>query len=348
MVETRGPHKVLTPAGIALITRVIRDRFPLRVSRFVRACSRHITPFNNLNVSLLDCQIALIHDPFEVTAVLRHLETTATQKDHAAKLSYLWPALRRLASAPYVDPQYATYHLLWEKLASAWDYSAAWYGLHDDTPISKLAAVNTFLWLLENSALTALNPDFAHGSRASAYYSMARRLWLPWQRRKLFLQALNEIDGAIATKPKDPSGCFAIRGSIFLRLWHVRRAISDYETVVAIRMQQNFSPSSTGEAWVELGWGYLWAFRFSKAKHALRNGIALMREDFQRDPTLRQEFFVRALMKCSMAYFLMLNVREAKAAAAEGCKLAHEGVVNDQVRGLRRLVCRIIADPKQA
>jgi hypothetical protein len=51
---------------------------------------------------------------------------------------YLWPALRQLASVPYDDPQFAAHRSLWEKLAGAWDHSAAWYGLHDDSPIGKL------------------------------------------------------------------------------------------------------------------------------------------------------------------------------------------------------------------
>jgi hypothetical protein len=341
VVDARDPRRrQLTAVGVSIIGRVIRDPFSQRLRRAMRGLASSLVPFHRLDVCLLDCGMEAIRDPFDPDQVQRQLDKGRSQADHAARLAYLWPALRRLASVPYADPDSAPYYDAWEQLAGAWDHSAAWYGLHSDSPISKLAAVNTLLWLRRSGSKTA-NPDFARGARASAYYSMARRLWLPWQRRSMFREALHEIEVMLAAGPSDPAGALAIRGSVHLRLWHVSKALADYEAAVAIRIERGDSASSRGEAWAELGWGYLWGLRFRDAKRALRTGTALMREDFRRDPALRVEFLIRALMKHSMAFAIMLDFREAKVAAREGCRLAHQRMAQDQLRGVRGWLCRV-------
>jgi hypothetical protein len=341
VINCEGSRRTLTSHGIELVARAIRDPFLQRCSRLLKAYRRHLG-FHKLSVSLLDCQLNGIQDPFEVATVVRQLDGAAKQKDHASRLSYLWPALRRLASVRYDLPENSSYHPLWEKLAAAWDRSAAWYGLHDGSPIGKLAAVNTFLWLLEHGGLQFVDPDFARGSRASAFYSMAKQLWLPWKRREMLRKALKEIEVSSAAAPQNPAGYLAIRGSIHLQLWHISAAARDYETVVDLRLRQNTSASPKGEALVELGWAYVWQLRFAKAKDVLRRGLPLMRQDFDRDPTLRQDFFVRALLKSSIAYLMMLDFSKAVAVAGDGCRLAREGAVDDQVRGLRRLLCKFL------
>jgi hypothetical protein len=333
-------HKELTPHGIAMISHAIRDPLPQRVSRNMAACARRMRPFSRLDISLLDTPAAAISDPFDSAEVARQLEKASARTDHAARLAYLWPALRQLASVPYDAPQFAAHRTLWQNLAGAWDHSAAWYGLHDDSPISKLAAVNTLLRILGKDTRAGTEPDFARGARASAFYSMAKRLWEPLARRRLFLRALAETEQAITSSPKDVSGYLAIRGSVHLKLWHVARAVADYEAVVAGRAAQNASASSQGEAWVELGWGYFWALKLRKARHALRHGLALMRQDYRRDPALRADFLIRALLKHALAFALMLDFAEAKNSAREGCRLARERVAHDQLGGLRGRLCR--------
>lgn len=343
VVDARDPqHRQLTAAGVSIIGHVIRDPSSQRLRRAMQGFASSLVPFRRLDVCLLDCGTDAIRDPFDPAQVQRQLDKGRSQTDHAARLAYLWPALRQLASVPYTDPDAAPYHDAWEQLAGAWDHSAAWYGLHSDSPIGKLAAVNTLLWL-RRSGSQLTNPDFARGARASAYYSMARRLWLPWQRRSMFRKALHEIEVMLAAGPSDSAGALAIRGSVHLRLWHVSKALADYEAAVAVRNKRGASASSRGETWAELGWGYLWGLRFHEAKRALRTGTTLMREDFQRDPAVRVEFFIRALMKHSMASAIMLDFREAKASALEACRLAHERLAQDQLRGLRGWLCKVWA-----
>jgi hypothetical protein len=327
----------LTAAGITMISRVIRDPPTQRLSRGARSFGRHIRRYRNLQVSLLEVPAAAIADAFDADQVTQQLARAAHQPDHAARLSYLWPALRQLSTVPFDDPRYAFYRPAWQALAGAWDLSAAWYGLHDDSPIGKLAAVNSLISILESGGTPA---DFARGARASGFYSMAKRLWEPFARRSLFRAALAETDKALAAAKGDVSGYRAIRGSIQLKLWHVRQAVRDYEAVVAARAAQNASLSSQGEAWVELGWGYIWAFQFRKAQRALRHGLDLMRQDYRRDPALRADFFIRALMKHALGLALMLRFTEAKESAREGCRLAHQRVAHDQLTGLRGALCR--------
>jgi len=300
---------------------------------------RRLNAYRHLDVSLLDVPASVIADPFQAAEVERHLKKASAQSDHAATLSHLWPALRQLSGVPYNDSRFAVHRPAWEALAGAWDRSAAWYGLHNDTPIGKLAAVNTLLWIRAARTPDHIERAFARGARASAFYSMAKRLWARSPRRKLFLRALDEVQYALQADPKRRSGYLAIRGSVNLKLGRMSAAIADYEGAVAERSERGDSASSQGEAWVELGWGYLRAFRIGKARHALRHGLALMRQDFQHNPTLRPDFLIRALMKHALAFALMFDLKEARMSAREGCRLAHERVASDQLSGIRGRLC---------
>jgi tetratricopeptide (TPR) repeat protein len=283
---------------------------------------------------------AVIADPFREAEVERHLKKASLQADHAATLGYLWPALRQLLGVPYNDSRFAIHRPAWETLAGVWDRSASWYGLHNDTPIGKLAAVNALLWIRAAGTPSHIEPGFARGARASAFYSMAKRLWARSPRRELFLRALDEVQYALQASPKRRSGYLAIRGSVHLKLGRVSAAIADYEAAVAERAVRGDSPSSQGEAWVELGWGYLRALRIRTARQALRHGLTLMRSDFLHNPTLRPDFLIRALMKHALAFALMLDFKEARMSAQEGCRLAHERVASDQLSGIRGRLCR--------
>ena len=53
---------------------------------------------------LLDIPASAIADPISASEVERQLGKAAIQTDHTAQLSYLWPALRQLASVPYDEP----------------------------------------------------------------------------------------------------------------------------------------------------------------------------------------------------------------------------------------------------
>jgi len=336
-------HKQLTESGVTLIAGVVRDRLFQRMRRYSSVAATHLTPTRSLDISILADEFDSFSDPFDPHHTALHLATAERQTDHAARLSYLWPALRQLSSVPYTNEELSGHWPLWERLAGAWDNSAAWYGLHDASPIGRLAATNTIIWIRERSGATVQRAALSRGARASAFYSMGKRVWLPWHRRRLFRYALNEIDAALAAPLASPANYLAIRGSVQLRLWHVSAAIADYEEVVADRSRLLDTHSAQGEAWVELGWAYLQALRFRKAKQALQRGVDLMRDYWKRNPKARTEFLSRALLKYAIAFAIMLDFRKARAAAAEGCKLAREKITADQLRGLRGLICRMIS-----
>jgi hypothetical protein len=88
-------HKELTPRGIALISRVIRDPLPQHLLRNITACTGRIRPFRHLDVSLLDTPAAAICDPFDGAEVVRQLEKVGSQTDHAARLSVACAAATR-------------------------------------------------------------------------------------------------------------------------------------------------------------------------------------------------------------------------------------------------------------
>lgn len=337
-------NKSLTQQCISVVARVVRDPIFQRLARKCFALSLRLRPFRALDVMILDHMLGCFNDPFDAAKTALQLDTADQQANHAARLSYLWPALRQLASVPYGNPVFSTYRPLWERLAGAWDRSAAWYGLHDDSPIGRLSATNTVIWIQENSPVQTTNPILAHGARASAFYSMAKRLWLPWQRRRFFGYALSEVNSVLGLSSHDPSGYLAIRGSIQLQFWRISKAIADYEAVIEFKSGQPNQHSSHGEAWVELGWAYLHALRIEDARNALRKGLKLLREDRQRNPNLGIEFFSRALLKSAMAFGLMFHFREAYRAASEGCQLARERTTQDQLRGLRGLLCKVLGD----
>jgi tetratricopeptide (TPR) repeat protein len=332
----------LSSWAVARIARAIRDSAPQHAMRMVeRITSRFIT-YRNLEVRLLADGLDEFKDPFDENQARRLIEKAAGLGDHAARLSFLWPALRQLASVPYSDPRYQAYQVLWVRLVGIWDRSAAWYGLHNDSPIGRLAATNTRIWIADHSPAEAQTAPFMRGARASAFLSMAHRLWLPWHRRRLIQRSLEELETALRAGPDNPAGFLAIRGSIHLASWRIAAAIADYETVVALRSQNDSTPSGLGEALVELGWAYVWAFRRAEAKHAFAKGVDLMRQGLANDPS-RIEFFIRGLMKQALGLTLLFDFATARRAASEGCRLARARVALDQISGVRSFLCKLLA-----
>jgi len=144
------------------------------------------------------------------------------------------------------------------------------------------------------------------------------------------------------------SGYLAIRGSVLLKLGRVSDAMADYEAAVTERVEQGDLASSQGEAWVELGWEHLRALQVTKARYALQHGLDLMRQDFQRNPALRPDFLIRALMKHALAFALMLDFKKARMRAQEGCRLARERVASDQLSGIRGRCAIGLRDSEQS
>ena len=223
---------------------------------------------DSLNVQFLDCGFDAFRDPFEANETMRLIEAAASQQDHATRLAMLWAAVRQLCSVPYTDDAFSSARPLWERTLSEWVSSAAWYGLHGDSPISQLSAVNSLIWIRERTLgqrLPTMSPLYIHGTRgarASALYSIARRCWRLGHRWSLLTQALQDLELAMNAHDAQLAGYFAIRGSVYRMRGQFRKAVRDHEQMVELRAAQPTEKSALGEALAELGWTYAWVGRF--------------------------------------------------------------------------------------
>src|ERR1043166_1772648 len=145
------------------------------------------------------------------------MESAAATRDQAARLAMLWAAIRQLCSVPYTQDEFTDARPLWDKALSEWGRSAAWYGLHDDSPLGLLATVNTHNWIRARGDEIPKDCDSYRvhgigGARARAVYSMANRSWNLWSRWQLLSCALREVDAAGAAHPERRGGGLAVGG----------------------------------------------------------------------------------------------------------------------------------------
>jgi len=333
--ETEPDRPRLSSASLDDIARLVR-----RVA-FVQlrsACSKLAWMFrrtDNLEIEFLDGEFQHFADTFDTKETERLIEAAGKQQDHAARLAMLWAAMRQLCAVPYTEGAFRPARRLWEKALSEWVRSAAWYGLHNDSPIGLLAAVNSIIRIRaepDGASIPESSPIYIHGSRgarASALYSMAKRsLWLS-HRWSLLSEALHDVQLAIRSRPNDISGYLAIRGSIYRLRGQVFQATRDHEQVVALR--RSAGPAGLGEAMTELGWTYAWTGRLRKAKRFLMQGITL----FQNVPVVDPQqagFLVRALRKCGAVQALTGDFVGARHSMAEARRLATKYLIPDQVK----------------
>jgi len=319
------------------IARLARHARLVRLANRCRNLLGRLRRTDDLGIRFLDEEFARFADPFDPNETARLIEAAAAQKDHASRLAMLWAAVRQLCSVPYRDDAFCYARPLWERAFNEWVRSAAWYGLHDDSPISLLAAVNSVIWLRaqpDGGALPENSPLHIHGTtgaRASALYSMAKRRWWPPHRWALLSEALREVDTAIQARPTRRSGYLAIRGSIYRLRGQLGRAIRDHEEMVRSREREPHNAANLGEALSELGWTYAWAGRLCKARGTLSRGVDLMKE-LPVTNAMEAGFRARALRKYGAVQALTFDFSGAKRSRAEARQLAGDYLVSDQVR----------------
>jgi hypothetical protein len=296
---------------------------------------------DNLEIQFLNREFELFSDPFDTEETSRLIDVSATQQDHASRLAMLWAAVRQLCSVPFTEKRFAHTRPLWERALNEWVRSAAWYGLHDDSPIGLLSAVNSVIWIRAQASAELIpedSPIHIHGTkgaRASALYSMAKRRWWPVHRWSLLAKALSDVEAAISTRPKRLSNYLAIRGSLYRMQGRFNRAIKDHEAMVALRKQETASASGMGEALSELGWTYAWSGRFLRARRCLIEGVRLLSEGPISSPS-EAGFRLRALRKCNTVQALMLDFAGARRTRAEAQRVANKYLVRDQMRAESR------------
>ena len=327
----------LSPEAVSSICHVAeRSWINLARERWAGIAER-FRRHDRLNVQFLDGGFDAFRDPFEARETMRLIEAAASQQDHATRLAMLWAAVRQLCSVPYTDDAFNSVRPLWERTLSEWVRSAAWYGLHGDSPISQLSAVNSLIWIRERipgQRLPATSPlDFqgTRGARASALYSIARRCWRPGHRWHLLTQALRDLELAMNACDGQLGGYLAIRGSVYRMRGQLRRAVRDHERMVELRTAQPAEKSALGEALTELGWTYAWVGRLRKSKRYLSQGVALLCEEAVTNP-IQAAFRIRALRKLGAVQVLTFDLTGSRHSVAEAQRLARQYLVTDQMR----------------
>jgi len=252
------------------------------------------------------------------------------QSNEERRLALLWIGIRELMAAPYgicSDLEILQY---WNDLLGEWAKAGAWYGLHADTPLGCLAALNSVTVVREHLKQHSTNRrlhdvEYPGGALASAKYSIAKRLILKQDREKRFHDALNDLNIAMQIPESDEAGLRAIRGSIYRQLGKVTDAISEYEAVLRLRQSCGANPAAIGEAMSELGYAYLRHLQFRKGLDYCREGVNLLRHG------TRSGFLVRGLRKLAVAYLCNCKLKKAYDAKQEANKIATEHGTFDQL-----------------
>lgn len=257
------------------------------------------------------------------------IATAESCQNQATRLSYLWVALRHLASVPYDQPEFANWLPFWERVLKAWASTAAWYGLHGFLRLGRLAAVNS---LRRIEALRAANvpapPASIHsslGGLASEYYSMAKLAPSKDQRRALMQKALELVTRQITIgTEKDASGLLLIRAPIELALGKRLAAIRSCRRALAIRREANDNPGRVGEAETHLGFAYLNVLQIRSARNYLSAGVAKLQ-------TVRSDgFLITAQKKLGYCYLFCLDLKQARMQFEEAFRLSLEQCCFDQ------------------
>jgi hypothetical protein len=244
-LEDMKAERLGLPSSLTMhIARLARHARFIRLAGICRKFARHFGRTGNLEVRFLDSAFDRLADPFDPNETARLVEAAAAQMDHASRLAMLWAAMRQLCSVPYTREEFQHARALWEKTLGEWVRSAAWYGLHDNSPIGLLSAVNSVIWIRAQASGASVPEDSplhihgTKGARASALYSMAKRSWWPPDRWALLAAALQDVDAAIRTRPARLGGYLSIRGSIYRLRGQLARAVKDHEEMVRFHQQQ--------------------------------------------------------------------------------------------------------------
>jgi len=264
--------------------------------------------------------------------VLRSLVTDIEQQPNEEKrLSRLWMGLRELMACEYenlLDEELLGY---WNQLLAEWARAGAWYGLHADTPLGCLAALNSLTRVRQR--LITLNPkmsgsgdmEFPGGALASSKYSIAKRLYIKSDREARFNEAIQDIQRSLDIPGVDQSGLLAIRGSIFRQMGKMSDCINDYKDVVRIRRGNNSPDNQIGEALCELGFGYLRYFSPRKGLRYCQEGVEMLRQGG------RAGFLARGLRKLAVAYLVNGSLVKAYKARNEAVEVAVKHGAYDQI-----------------
>jgi len=249
------------------------------------------------------------------------------------RLSRLWIALRELMAAPYTKINDIEVLKHWNKLLAQWANAGAWYGLHGDTPLGCLAALNSMAYVrqcLKDKFGNQVPPEitvYPGGSLASAKYSIAKRLYVKSDKKIRLNDALNDIQRTIQLPGSSENKLRSIRGSVLIHLGRVTEAINDYEFVLKLREGSNApEPAAIGQALSNLGFGYIRQGHIFKGLDYCERGVRLLRKGDSSVGAL-----ARGLRKLSLAYLVNGKINKAQEARKEYRNIALEFSTFDQL-----------------
>lgn len=286
---------------------------------------------NNRKIRYLEGEFEPRTEPPKRNIIEDVVKLVKEQPNEEKRLSRIWIGVRELMAAPYttsVDLELLQY---WDVLLGEWSKAGAWYGLHADTPLGCLAALNSVtdirLQIEKQYSSRVLPQDTAYpgGALASSKYSIAKLLYVKKDRKERFNEALDDANKAMLLPFADEAGLRAIRGSIYRQLGRLTDAILDYETVLNLRRKGGMSEPAIGEAMSELGFAYLKQFHFRKGLDYCREGVELLRQGD------RPSFLARGLRKLPVAYLCNGNPQKAYEAKHESEAVAMKHGAFDQL-----------------
>ena len=267
-------------------------------------------------------------DPALVESLLTRAAATAT---YQARLTLIWFAIRMLMGAPYNDPAHVAFLSKWTRSFSAWNSSAAWYGLHGPALMSCLAALGSLAEIAVTSSVKA-GPAAAipHGAFASEYYSTGK---LASRGTSIFDLALRHVEAAIDVASEDGANEIAIRGSIHLRMGRKDAALVDYRRVAELRREKG--RASYGDALSELGYAQFLAGERTQGLTRMEEGLLILKS------APPSGFQVRAMRKLAVGYARCMKFGSALDLAVQAHDLAAALGAHDQIRTLERLAKHI-------
>lgn len=267
------------------------------------------------------------------SVIVRLLNEVQDLSNEEGRLTRLWVVFRELSnpSSSHLDQRELLIYR--NRFYGEWAKAGLWYGLHGHQNLAVLPAlvqqakVRSQMRKLASSVWKDEDTRYPGGALASSRYSIAGISNSLSVRRSLLHAALEDLKRSIHEGSEDTTNLIAVRGSVYRRLGVIWAAVKDYESVLQARQKSGISEGAVGEAMSELGFGYLFQFRFWKGRSLLKEGVRLLSTS-----NIRRGFLVRAQRKLAVSYFLTGHPKRGREILMEAHALARDYGVLDQIR----------------
>ena len=265
-----------------------------------------------------------------ITSLLNEVQTLQSME---GRLTRLWIIFRELSGAPFESRKNLDFLPYWNKFFGEWASAGSWYGLHGHPHLAVLPAlieqakIREMMRSIGSSAWKEESTDYPGGALASSRYSIAGLSKSFKNRRFLLHAALADLNRSISRSGQNPTNLLAIRGSVYRKMGSIWAAVKDYEEVLHRRQSMGASDSAIGEAFSELGYGYLFQLRFWRGRALLEEGVRILSAS-----SMRPGFLVRAKRKLAVAYTLTGHPLQARDELIVARNLARKHGIFDQIR----------------